>query len=292
MDWFATWFDSEHYRTLYAHRDEAEAAGLIDRLVERLSPSCGAAVLDLGCGTGRHAKCLADRALDVTGIDLSAESIRLARQNERANLRFVRQDMRVPFGIERFECVFSLFTSFGYFDDPADHVTVLHNISTSLQLGGRVVVDYLNVDEAERRLEPAEVLSRDGVEYRISRWATGDHILKRIIIDDRRSAPLEHMERVAKLRLEDFRFLLHVCGLQVEAVYGDYTLAPFDPQASPRLLVVGRKDLTAREIPANAADRFRRDAEVCREHRLRHPLRDRRIHAQELEVALLGGRAQ
>ena len=31
-EWFATWFDSPHYHKLYAHRDEQEAAGFIDRL--------------------------------------------------------------------------------------------------------------------------------------------------------------------------------------------------------------------------------------------------------------------
>ena len=49
-EWFATWFDSPHYHRLYAHRDEREAAGLIDRLIEQLRPEEGASALDLGCG--------------------------------------------------------------------------------------------------------------------------------------------------------------------------------------------------------------------------------------------------
>jgi len=41
-EWFATWFDSSHYHRLYAHRDEQEAAGFIDRLIDRLPPAPGA----------------------------------------------------------------------------------------------------------------------------------------------------------------------------------------------------------------------------------------------------------
>src|SRR6185369_2757945 len=111
-EWFASWFDSAHYHRLYAHRDDAEAAALVDRLIDRLQPAPGAVVLDLGCGSGRHSKHLASRGLDVVGLDLSPESIRQARRSEHAHLRFGRHDMREPFGVGRFDAVFNLFTSF------------------------------------------------------------------------------------------------------------------------------------------------------------------------------------
>ena len=38
-EWFASWFDSPHYQQLYAHRSDAEAAGLSDPVV-LLSPAC------------------------------------------------------------------------------------------------------------------------------------------------------------------------------------------------------------------------------------------------------------
>src|SRR5690348_9531436 len=80
--WFASWFDSAHYHRLYAHRDEAEAAAFIDALIDRLQPATAANALDLGCGAGRHAKQLASRGLQVTGLDLAASSIQTARRFE------------------------------------------------------------------------------------------------------------------------------------------------------------------------------------------------------------------
>ena len=124
-EWFAAWFDSAHSHKLYAHRSDAEAARFVDTLVERQILRPGAAVLDLGCGAGRHSRYLASRGFDVTGLDLWEESLRKARRGESATLRFVRQDMRAPFGVSRFDHVVNLFTSFGNFDDIEDHLAVV-----------------------------------------------------------------------------------------------------------------------------------------------------------------------
>src|SRR5690242_11673968 len=102
-EWFASWFDSAHYHRLYAHRDEHEAAQLIERLIRRLRPEQSGSLeslnaLDLGCGAGRHSRKLASLGLTVTGLDLSAGSIREAKQSENERLRFRRGDMRRPFG--------------------------------------------------------------------------------------------------------------------------------------------------------------------------------------------------
>ena len=100
-EWFASWFDSAHYHRLYAYRDQTEAVRLIDQLIARGHLAAGGAVLDLGCGSGRHSRYLASKGFDVTGLDLSAESLKQARLGEGPRLRFVRQDMREPFGGRR-----------------------------------------------------------------------------------------------------------------------------------------------------------------------------------------------
>src|SRR5262249_18205033 len=182
--WFATWFDSAHYHRLYAHRNDGEAKELIDHLIERGHLRADAHVLDLGCGTGRHARYLASRGFHVTGLDLSAESLRLARQREGPSLRFVRQDMRLPFRTGTFDHILNLFTSFGYFEDPADNVSVIHNIATALRSTGCLVLDYLNVRYAETHLNPDEILDLEGTVYRVSRWSDREHIFKRVVIVD------------------------------------------------------------------------------------------------------------
>src|SRR5262245_55531714 len=255
-EWFASWFDTRHYQRLYAHRGQREAADLIDRLIDRLRPSDGAAMLDLGCGTGRHARSLAAHGFDVTGLDLSGASIAQAKRHEAPNLRFCRHDMREPFGVDAFDHVFSLFTSFGYFDDPADNLRVVGNVANALRPGGTLVLDYLNAAYAEAHLVPDEVVVRDDVTYRIFRWTDAGHIFKRIEIHEGAGQPIEHTERVARLTFEDFRYMFALCDMQIEASFGDYALGRYEPAASPRLILVARKAL------ADAAEGFRRHAEV------------------------------
>src|SRR5262249_37851160 len=149
-----------------------------------LQPESNAAILDLGCGAGRHSKYLAAQGFRVTGIDLSGESIREAKSSERPGLQFFQHDMRVPFGTNTMDYIFNFFTSFGYFADPAEHLMVVRNIADALKTGGRLVLDYLNVRYEEARTIPDEVQHIDGFTYRIKRWSEVGSFFKRIVIED------------------------------------------------------------------------------------------------------------
>jgi SAM-dependent methyltransferase len=68
----------EHYDEVFPHKDGQIAAG--EWLLERLAP--GSRVLDAGCGTGiPTARQLAAAGHKVTGVDISQEMLRLARQD-------------------------------------------------------------------------------------------------------------------------------------------------------------------------------------------------------------------
>jgi SAM-dependent methyltransferase len=294
-EWFASWFDSIHYHKLYAHRDDIEAAGFVDRLIGRPGPRPWAHVLDLGCGAGRHSRYLASRDLRATGMDLSAGSIREAKKSEQPRLRFLEHDMRVPFGRHAFDYVFNFFTSFGYFDGPAEHLTVVRNIASSLKDGGGLVLDYLNVRHAEARLAAEEVKNIDGVIYRLTRWTDTRHFYKRIVVEDGAVEPLEYVEPSRQV---------HASGLRAHVRGSPPQHRGRLRRLSPRLLGCpgltttdsgGEKDghrngcgLLARKGLADAAERLGGHAEVRREHPLRHAERDQRIRSQERLVPLVG----
>jgi SAM-dependent methyltransferase len=279
--WFESWFDSIHYQKLYSHRDHTEAIRFVDALVGHLKPAPEASMVDLGCGAGRHARRLAEKGFDVTGLDLSASSIEAARQSAHRRLRFRRHDMRVPFGTTAFDYVFNFFTSFGYFDDAAEQDAVVRNIARSLRPGGHLVLDYLNVGYADARMTPEETRDIDGTCYRIRRWTDGRRFFKRIVVDDGRGGePLVYREQVARFSLADFQRLLLPQGLEIVELYGDYRLGAYDAKESPRLVLIAKKgpagrkvELPAREVLTDATDGFRRDSQVRGEHPLRHALR-------------------
>lgn len=240
--WFGAWFDSPYYHRLYAHRDDAEAATAVDAILTRLRPRFAATALDLGCGAGRHARRLAAQGLDVTGLDLSAASIQQARRHEGRRLRFRRHDMREPFGDGAFDFIFSFFTSFGYFETADEHRVVMDHMARALAPGGRLVLDYLNVGDADARITRSETVSRGTTRFHLRRWADAGRYHKRIVVEDPAlTSPLVFFEQVARFTLQDFRAMFASSGLAVESTYGDYVLAPYHPRTSPRLVMVVRQ---------------------------------------------------
>jgi len=241
-EWFKHWFDSSFYHKLYANRDEREAAGFVDALTEELGPANQSKMLDLGCGNGRHSKRLSLKGYSVTGLDLSSASILDAKKYESSNLNFFRHDMRLPFGNNYFDYVFSFFTSFGYFKSNLEDEQVLSNISRSLKPGGILVMDYLNVAYAEKRLVPDEQNEIDGIVYKIKRWTDEKHFYKSIVLANTGSRyPVEFNEQVRKFRVEDFNQMFANNNLQLQRVYGDYQLGTYDKETSPRLILFAQK---------------------------------------------------
>ena len=113
--WYKDWFNSPFYHKLYFERDEKEAAAFISTLIDHLKPGPGSYMLDIACGRGRHSRFLAEKGFNVTGIDISFDSIAFAKKFEKANLEFYQHDMRLPFRVNYFHYAFNFFTSFGYF---------------------------------------------------------------------------------------------------------------------------------------------------------------------------------
>lgn len=241
-DWFRFWFDTSFYHQLYSGRDIKEAREFVNELLAELNPAPQSCMLDLGCGKGRHSYRLAEAGHDVTGVDLSASSIKEAKKWESPNLRFLRHDMRLPFGNNQFDFVFNLFTSFGYFNTMDEHLSVIRNVSASLKPGGILVLDYINAPYAERKLIPAETKEIDGIIYNIKRWTDESHFFKSISIENVQfPVPCQFTEQVAKFTLADFESMFNKNSLYLEQVYGNYKLEEYDPLDTPRLIVIARK---------------------------------------------------
>jgi SAM-dependent methyltransferase len=123
---------------------QQNTAAEADFLVSALGLTAGEAVLDVACGTGRHAIELAARGIDVTGIDFNGQALELARSRAAARgvaPRFVRQDMRCLRFRDEFDASYCFWTSFGYFEDDSHDFVVAKRIAESLRPGGRFLLD-------------------------------------------------------------------------------------------------------------------------------------------------------
>src|SRR3954467_10213635 len=141
-NWWAAYFDAQYlleYEPLFSpERDRREVA----RMMDVLGLPSGARILDVPCGQGRHAHLLAEAGFDVDGLDYSKELLAKAKRRGTGNtLRYTRGDMRkLPARwTGRFDAVLNLFTSFGFFADPADDARVIRAFARVLAPGGAFV---------------------------------------------------------------------------------------------------------------------------------------------------------
>ncbi|MDZ7658582.1 class I SAM-dependent methyltransferase [Fodinibius sp.] len=244
MDWFEEWFDSPLYEKLYADRDEAEAEQLVEFLEETLLSEQYHSILDLGCGRGRHSLNLAKRGYDVTGIDLSPEAIKTAQEKaEKLNLsntQFKVGDMRDPLP-RKFDAIVNLFTTFGYFKSDEENASVLDGVIQMLKNEGLFVLDYLNAEKVKQDFVPEEEGEFQKMRYEIKRYIKNGAIHKDIAFaGEKLDKPRVYWERVKLYGLDWFEKEMEKRDLEIIDVNGDYEGSDFDPETSPRLLIISR----------------------------------------------------
>ena len=235
-NWFASWFDTPYYHILYKDRDEQEAQVFMDNLVHYLNLPEEAKILDLACGKGRHAIYLNQLGFDVTGADLSENSISEAKKSETATLHFMKHDMREPFET-KFDAIFNLFTSFGYFENDDDNLTTLKAMKESISEYGFAVIDFMNATQVINNLVAEEVKIVDEITFHIKRNLVGNHIIKEIDFEDN-GQKFHFTEKVKALTLQDFETMMEEAGIFLLDLFGDYKLRKFHKTESERLIMI------------------------------------------------------
>ena len=234
--WFASWFDTPYYHILYQDRDHSEAQIFMSLLTSHLDLIKGSRVLDLACGRGRHSIFLNSMGYDVVGADLSPQSITYASQFANENLDFRIHDMCEPFG-EKFDAIFNLFTSFGYFENENDNLRTLKAIHKDLDVHGTGVIDFLNVPYVVDTLVPEETKTIGGITFHIQRFVKGPYIFKDVRFEDM-GQNFCFTERVRAFLLSDFEALFSQASLRIKEVCGDYHLKTYNSTESPRLILI------------------------------------------------------
>lgn len=239
-EWFENWFDTHYYHILYKKRDDQEAALFLDNLINHLQPKPDATFLDLACGKGRHSVYLNAKGFDVTGVDLSANSIAIASKAASEHLRFMVHDIRQPLGAESFNYIVNLFTSFGYFENEAENSLVLLNAFHALKAGGVMVLDYFNGEKPNLQFDILFEKIIDGVRFEIIKHVENGVIVKRIkVMDGNQTYNFE--ERVRIYYLPQLKQLMEEAGFTIRNVFGSYQLEPFQAQTSDRLILIAEK---------------------------------------------------
>jgi SAM-dependent methyltransferase len=202
-------------------------------------------ILDFCCGPGRHTVAMGKLGHRVLGVDRIASYLNIGRQKAVAagvDVVFEQGDVRAFRRAEAFDCALSLYTSFGYFEAPADDVKVLENAYASLRSGGRLLMD----------LSGKEVVARSFTQRTWSEPEPG-----MVWLEDRKVLPEwagienkwtlirgeERSEYVLSIRLysaAELKAALLGVGFSHVDLFGSLKRDPYD-QTARRLVAVGVK---------------------------------------------------
>jgi len=237
-DWFTDWFNTSYYHILYKNRNDSDAQLFMQKITALLALEKGAHIADLPCGKGRHSIFLNSLGYRVTGGDLSENSILHAKQFENEKLNFEVWDMRDSIDY-KYDAIFNLFTSFGYFEDDREDIKVLNNIKNGLKKDGVFVFDFLNATKLEATLVKEETKIVDEITFNIKREIKEGFIFKYISFTADNELH-SYTERVKYLDLPKMISFLNKVGFQLVEIFGDYNLSTFDKNTSDRLILVAK----------------------------------------------------
>jgi len=244
QQWYANIFNDlgANWEAIVKARDTRKEASFIEEVISRKG-----IVLDLCCGTGRHAIRLRKSGLNVVGMDLSKNLLEIAQQRMReANIRFplLRADMRYfPFKDGVFNVIINMFTSFGYLPSEREDIKSLSEVHRVLRNNGRFLIDLANRDHMIKNFrerdwaefEPFYLLEKRSLDLKNSRLKSQWTLIQRT------SGKIESIQHEVRLytfsRIEQ---LLKEAGLSVKRVYGGYQKQEFNLEAS-RMIVLAQK---------------------------------------------------
>ena len=246
MHWYE---DEDFWREMYRYMFPAEKFTAAQEQVSQilsLTAFESGPILDLCCGPGRHAIELARRGYRVTGVDRTKFLLDQAKERAAESgqpVEWVQQDMREFVRPNAFGLVVNLWTSFRYFENEADDLRVLSNISESLRLGGIFVMDLFGKELIARGFSLTTSTEHPDGSLLVERrkicngWSrvANDWIL--IKEGQTRSFHFEHTiysGRELKDRLLD-------AGFADVKLFGDLAGRPYDWEAK-RLVIKGNKN--------------------------------------------------
>ncbi len=251
---------AELYDHIVPYRDRADVSFFVEAATQAEGP-----VLEAGCGTGRVLIPTARAGVEITGLDLSKQMLRICRERlnsepkeVRTRVRLVEGDMR-HFELRRkFKLVTLPFRPFQHLTTVADQLACLGCIGNHLVKGGRIILDLFNPSLKALATQPIGEELAEEPEFSMP---DGRRVIRRHKVAERDVFnQIIHTELVYYITHPDgrkermvqafpmryfFRFeaehLLARAGFEVEQVYADYDKSPYGSKYPGELIFVARK---------------------------------------------------
>lgn len=170
----------------------------------------GKTLLDVGCGAGILSEAMAQRGAEVTGIDMGAEPLNIAKLHLlESNLDIEYQQSTAESFAAKYANGFDVVTCMEMLEHVPDPESVIHACAQLCKPGGDLFFSTIN------RNPKAYVMAILGAEYVLQLVPKGTHSYEKLI----RPSELSHWMRNAELNLND------ICGLEYNPITKHYRLS-------------------------------------------------------------------
>lgn len=219
----------------------------VDFLIEHLQLTPDQRILDMGCGTGRHALELSRRGYHVLGVDLSdgmlAQAQQIAQTEGLTTVAFQQADATRYTTDEPFDRIYCVCEGslglIGMGSDPQAHdMAVLRNLYNALKPGGQMLITVLNAMRHIRLYRQADVESGQFDPNTLterSKLTTGE---------GDQHMEVEFMER--GFVIPELRLILQVIGFEVMHIgggtAGNWGMRPLELDEYEIMAIVRRSD--------------------------------------------------
>jgi SAM-dependent methyltransferase len=251
---------AEMYDHVVPYRERKDVAFFVEAAKE-----AGGPVLEVGCGTGRVLIPTAREGVEIAGLDLSPQMLKICREQVerespevRSRVRLVEADMRA-FSLDRtFRLATLPFRPFQHLLTVEDQLACLACIHRHLEPGGRLVLDVFNpslegltrdnlgremaaepeftMPDGRRVVRKHKMISRDPFQQVIR-----TDLVYHITHPDGRRERLVHALTMRYFFRFEAEHLLARAGFEVEALYADYDKSPYGSKNPGELIFVARK---------------------------------------------------
>ena len=225
---------ARYYNLLYRDKDYSAETGFVFTVLN----GCGCilrTLLDLGCGSGRHAMEMVRRGVSVTGVDISETMLELGRESmaslaketlpapapelRQGDARTVRLD-------KKFDAVVSLFHVMSYQNTEEDALAELVTAREHLEPGGLFLFDFWHGPGVLRDLPECRERIFEDSDTRVRRVATPElRVNENVVvvnyemnITDLKSGRTTELREAHSMRywfLPELRYLAGQAGLRV-----------------------------------------------------------------------------
>jgi SAM-dependent methyltransferase len=226
---------ARYYDLLNRDKDYAGEARFVDGLL-RFTGQPPGALLDVGCGTGAHARQFASLGWSVDGVDLSPAMIEIARERTGTDATvgfFAGAATEFDRG-RAFTATVSLFHVVSYQSGPDEVCRMFANVRRHLGPGGRFVFDFWHGPGVLADPPAVRVRRAEDERVRVTRIAEPTHrpleriveVNYKILVETRASGQVERIEEIHRLRyfsVPELELMLKRAGFNLERTHAGLT---------------------------------------------------------------------